>query len=86
MRLYPHPARSAPSLDVFGVTGTDKVPLDGFEPPFTLSLAAASVAPNSLPRAHTCFNQLVLPVYDTPELLQKQLLFAADNSEGFELS
>lgn len=37
--------------------GTEKIPVDGLEPPFTLTLSNA--APDALPKAHTCFNQLV---------------------------
>jgi hypothetical protein len=37
--------------------GTEKIPLDGLEPPFTLTLSSAPAS--SLPKAHTCFNQLV---------------------------
>lgn len=39
------------------LVGTERVPLDGLEPPFTLTGTSKPV--DSLPVAHTCFNQLV---------------------------
>ena len=41
--------------------------------------------PESLPKAHTCFNQLVLPTYKTKQQLKDKLLYAIKNSEGFLL-
>lgn len=42
---------------------------------------------NRLPSAHTCFNQLDLPVYETYEKLRKMLLIAiSEGSEGFGLA
>lgn len=41
--------------------GTEKIPLDGLEPPFTLT--ASNAPADSLPKAHTCFNQLVCFVF-----------------------
>ena len=38
-----------------------------------------------LPTAHTCFNHLLLPDYDTRDALQKRLLTAINNAEGFGL-
>jgi hypothetical protein len=35
-----------------------------------------------LPRAHTCFNQIVLPMYRTKEALKEKLLYAIENSIG----
>ena len=41
----------------------------------------------SLPRSHTCFNQIVIPRYSSYEQLEKQLLYALENaSEGFHIS
>ena len=50
------------------VTGTTKVPLDGFDPAFTITKAEGADE-NTLPTSHTCFNQLVLPEYQTEEKL-----------------
>lgn len=73
------------------VTGTAKVPLDGFKGLQGLNGAhkfgihkyyEASNA--HLPKAHTCFNQLDLPEYDSKEVLKERLLMAIrEGSEGF---
>lgn len=66
------------------MTGTNKIPLDGFEPP--LNLTKSDLGPQALPRTHTCFNQLVLPEYTSYETLVEKITFAITNAEGFELS
>ena len=40
----------------------------------------------SLPKAHTCFNQLVLPRYASLEILQQKLKYAIQNTDGFQMS
>ena len=65
------------------VTGSSKVPLDGFHPDFTLTKAAE---PKALPRSHTCFNQLVLPGYTSLKKLKDGLITAVENTEGFYLT
>jgi len=51
-------------------------------------LGTSKVAPlGVLPRAHTCFNQLVLPPYQTYEQLSRQLMLALDHgAHGFFLT
>lgn len=66
------------------MTGTNKIPLDGFEPP--LNITKSDLDPLALPRTHTCFNQLVLPEYQSYEVLVDKIRFAITNAEGFELS
>ncbi|KAJ8946937.1 hypothetical protein NQ314_008736 [Rhamnusium bicolor] len=39
--------------------------------------------PNSLPRAHTCFNRLDLPPYPTSEVLYEKLLLAVEETNTF---
>ena len=39
--------------------------------------------PNSLPRAHTCFNRLDLPPYESFQQMRSQLIIAIEGSEGF---
>ena len=39
-----------------------------------------------LPTSHTCFNQLVLPEYDSEEVMLKKLLFAFENAGGFHMT
>ncbi|TXG67972.1 hypothetical protein EZV62_009247 [Acer yangbiense] len=72
------------------VTGTSKVPLEGFKAlqgisgPQKFQIHKAYGAPERLPSAHTCFNQLDLPEYSTKEQLQERLLLAIhEASEGF---
>ena len=71
------------------VTGTSKVPLDGFKALqgsngthwFNIHKAYDK---KLLPTAHTCFNQLDLPEYDTEEQLKEKLLIAVkEGHEGF---
>ncbi|KAG5154879.1 hypothetical protein AAZX31_05G122700 [Glycine max] len=72
------------------VTGTSKVPLEGFKAlqgisgPQRFQIHKAYGAPDRLPSAHTCFNQLDLPEYTSKEQLQERLLLAIhEASEGF---
>lgn len=67
---------------VMFVTGTSKVPLEGFSALQGMNGAQkfqihrVSGDTNRLPSAHTCFNQLDLPEYGSPELLAEQVLKA----------
>ncbi|KAI0319606.1 hypothetical protein OF83DRAFT_1281822 [Amylostereum chailletii] len=69
-------------------TGTSRVPVNGFKDlqgsdgprRFTIE---KSGDPNGLPRSHTCFNRLDLPPYQDYESLEKKLLFAIEETEGF---
>jgi len=65
-------------------TGLNKVPLDGFDPP--LCITAGDGGPEALPRAHTCFCQLVLPRYATRESLVQKLSFAITETDAFHLA
>ena len=64
-------------------TGSSKLPLDGFHPPFTI---VKSEHDGALPTAHTCFNQLVLPAYASLDDLEEKIKFALDNVSGFHMS
>lgn len=63
-------------------TGSDRVPVGGMS---HLKLVIARNGPDSdrLPTAHTCFNVLLLPEYDSREKLQDRLLKAISYSKGF---
>lgn len=70
-------------------TGSSRVPLEGFgalqgaQGATKFSLVNAHTK-NVLPSAHTCFNQIDLPSYDSYEDLRKMLLIAInEGSEGF---
>ena len=64
-------------------TGSSRVPVDGYEPPLNLT-EGVDMVNDSLPKAHTCFNQIVLPKYGSLAVMSKQLLFAATESQGFQ--
>lgn len=72
------------------VTGTSKVPLEGFSALQGISgsqkfqIHKAYGSADHLPSAHTCFNQLDLPEYPSKEHLQERLLLAIhEANEGF---
>lgn len=69
------------------VTGSSQLPPGGFaelSPKFQIS---SSPTHNSLPTAHTCFNQLCLPDYSSCEELQRCLILAiTEGSEGFGMA
>ncbi|KAK7385406.1 hypothetical protein VNO78_31123 [Psophocarpus tetragonolobus] len=72
------------------VTGTSKVPLEGFSAlqgisgPQKFQIHKAYGSPDHLPSAHTCFNQLDLPEYPSKQHLEERLLLAIhEASEGF---
>ncbi|XP_052794019.1 E3 ubiquitin-protein ligase NEDD4-like isoform X2 [Mya arenaria] len=71
------------------VTGTSRVPMNGFRELhgsngpqlFTIEKWGQT---DKLPRAHTCFNRLDLPPYESYKDLRKKLLIAIENAQGFE--
>ncbi|EER14187.1 ubiquitin-protein ligase, putative [Perkinsus marinus ATCC 50983] len=72
------------------VTGSTQVPLEGFKAltgmrgPQKFSIHKAPGDKTRLPSAHTCFNQLDLPDYDTEEVLKAKLKQAVcEAHEGF---
>lgn len=71
------------------VTGTSRVPMNGFSEMYgsngpQLFTIEKWGNPEQLPRAHTCFNRLDLPPYDTYQELRKKLIMAVENTQGFE--
>ncbi|XP_069483147.1 E3 ubiquitin-protein ligase NEDD4-like isoform X3 [Ambystoma mexicanum] len=71
------------------VTGTSRVPMNGFAELYgsngpQLFTIEQWGSPEKLPRAHTCFNRLDLPPYDSFEDLRERLLMAVENAQGFE--
>ena len=77
------------------VTGCPRIPLDGFDPQFTV-VCSDNMEATALPRSHTCFNQLVLPPYHLAYpgdktgkgkgLLREKLGFALEHGVGFHLT
>lgn len=75
------------------VTGTSKVPLQGFAALEGMNgiqkfqIHRDDRSTDRLPSAHTCFNQLDLPAYESYEKLRHMLLMAIQEcSEGFGLA
>ncbi|XP_059608668.1 E3 ubiquitin-protein ligase Smurf1 isoform X2 [Phlebotomus argentipes] len=75
------------------VTGSSRVPLQGFRALqgstgavgprlFTIHLTA-DVPTQNLPKAHTCFNRIDLPPYDTHQLMYDKLTQAVEETCGF---
>ena len=67
-------------------TGSAHVPLDGWDPQLTIAKLEIDEDYLPLPRAHTCFNRLVLPNYTSYPILLEKLLQAIENYEGFQLT
>ncbi|GAA6036986.1 hypothetical protein JCM8097_005492 [Rhodosporidiobolus ruineniae] len=71
------------------VTGTSRLPVNGFRDlqgsdgprRFTIEKSFGGEE-GALPKSHTCFNRLDLPVYTSPEMLDAKLSLALD--EGYE--
>ena len=67
-------------------SGCPCMPYDGLDPPLLLTLSQDGTDA-TLPRAHTCFNQVVLPAFSSKDVLRERLLFALENvGEGFHMS
>jgi len=70
-------------------TGSSQLPSGGFkglEPKFTIHCVSYGGL-NRLPTAHTCFNELILPDYESCEKLHQSLKVAiTEGVVGFELS
>lgn len=66
------------------VTGSDRVPIKGLGSlPFVISRNGPDT--DRLPTAHTCFNHLLLPQYESAEKLGRLLRLAIGNAVGFGL-
>ncbi|GAB6028581.1 E3 ubiquitin-protein ligase nedd4 [Chamberlinius hualienensis] len=71
------------------VTGTSRVPMNGFKElygsngpqPFTIERWGIS---KNYPRAHTCFNRLDLPPYESYQELREKLITAIDGADTSE--
>ena len=67
------------------------MPIDGLDPPLLITQMEDQERPElvdqALPRAHTCFNQLVVPPYSSLQVMRDKLLYALENaSEGFYIT
>ncbi|XP_073922105.1 E3 ubiquitin-protein ligase NEDD4 isoform X3 [Castor canadensis] len=71
------------------VTGTSRVPMNGFAELYGSNGPQSFTVeqwgtPEKLPRAHTCFNRLDLPPYESFEELWDRLQMAIENTQGFD--
>uniref|UniRef100_A0A4W4DWZ4 E3 ubiquitin-protein ligase n=1 Tax=Electrophorus electricus TaxID=8005 RepID=A0A4W4DWZ4_ELEEL len=71
------------------VTGTSRVPMNGFAELYgsngpQLFTIEQWGTRDKLPRAHTCFNRLDLPPYESFEDLREKLHMAIENAQGFD--
>lgn len=65
------------------LTGSDRIPIQGMK---AIKIVIQPTADDSyLPVAHTCFNLLDLPRYNTKEKLKYKLLQAIKQTQGFSL-
>jgi E3 ubiquitin-protein ligase NEDD4 len=70
------------------VTGTSRVPMNGFKELYgsngpQLFTIEKWGSPFNLPRSHTCFNRLDLPLYESYQELREKLIKAIEGSESF---
>ncbi|CAG9829946.1 unnamed protein product [Diabrotica balteata] len=70
------------------VTGTSRVPMNGFKELYgsngpQLFTIEKWGTPDNFPRAHTCFNRLDLPPYESYTHLKDKLIKAIEGSQGF---
>ncbi len=63
-------------------TGSDRIPITGLED-VEFVVGVEGNDDEKLPIAHTCFNQIILPLYTTKDKLREKLTLAVENSEGF---
>ena len=68
------------------VTGNSRVPIDGFSKlktlrgdPALFTIVSVEFTKGALPRAHTCFNRLDLPMYPTKVLLKESIEYVLMN-------
>lgn len=71
------------------VTGSSRVPLQGFKAlqgaagPRQFTIQQIDASTNNLPKAHTCFNRIDVPPYESYDKLYEKLLTAIEETCGF---
>lgn len=63
-------------------TGSDRAPITGLED-IEFIIGIEGEDEEKLPTAHTCFNQLLFPLYKSREKMASKLKQAVENCEGF---
>uniref|UniRef100_A0A667ZUN9 HECT and RLD domain containing E3 ubiquitin protein ligase 3 n=1 Tax=Myripristis murdjan TaxID=586833 RepID=A0A667ZUN9_9TELE len=66
------------------LTGSDRIPIHGMES-LRIVIQSTSAEEHYLPVAHTCYNLLDMPRYQTKEILRRRLTQAVEQYEGFSL-
>ncbi|XP_038127022.1 probable E3 ubiquitin-protein ligase HERC3 isoform X2 [Cyprinodon tularosa] len=66
------------------LTGSDRIPIHGMES-LRIVIQSTTAEEDYLPVAHTCYNLLDMPRYQTKEILQRRLTQAVEQYEGFSL-
>jgi ubiquitin-protein ligase E3 A len=65
-------------------TGCDRAPVSGLSN-LMFNIGRQGPDTDRLPTAHTCFNHLLVPDYNSKDKLRTKLLSAIQNAEGFGL-
>ncbi|XP_033986178.1 probable E3 ubiquitin-protein ligase HERC3 [Trematomus bernacchii] len=66
------------------LTGSDRIPIHGMES-MRIVIQSTTAEEHYLPVAHTCYNLLDMPRYQTKEILHRRLTRAVEQYEGFSL-
>uniref|UniRef100_A0A674PEI2 HECT and RLD domain containing E3 ubiquitin protein ligase 3 n=1 Tax=Takifugu rubripes TaxID=31033 RepID=A0A674PEI2_TAKRU len=66
------------------LTGSDRIPIHGMES-LRIIIQSTTAEEHYLPVAHTCYNLLDMPRYQTKEILRCRLTQAVEQYEGFSL-
>lgn len=66
------------------LTGSDRIPIHGMES-LRIIIQSTTAEEHYLPVAHTCYNLLDMPRYQTKEILHRRLTQAVEQYEGFSL-
>ncbi|CAJ1052444.1 probable E3 ubiquitin-protein ligase HERC3 [Xyrichtys novacula] len=66
------------------LTGSDRIPIHGMES-LRIVIQSTTAEEHYLPVAHTCYNLLDMPCYQTKDILRRRLTQAVEQYEGFSL-
>lgn len=66
------------------LTGSDRIPIHGMAS-LRIVIQSTAAEEHYLPVAHTCYNMLDMPCYQTKETLRHRLMHAVEQYEGFSL-
>lgn len=72
------------SLTAVFLTGSDRIPIHGMES-MRIIIQSTTAEEHYLPVAHTCYNLLDMPRYQTKDILRRRLTQAVEQYEGFSL-